>query len=87
MELTAILTTFIDTKYKHHTVFYNGKIVEIDYVDKKREFKIGGMRISDNLPTSEVGFIKTPKAEYYLISDSCRSAKKISVDAMKKYFE
>lgn len=81
------LTQFFTTTYNHHAVFYNGKIVEIDYVDKKREFKVGCKRVIDNLPINSKGFIKTPKSEYYIISHSCKSAKKISEDEIKKYFE
>jgi uncharacterized protein YjfI (DUF2170 family) len=79
-----LLTQFLNTKYNNHAVFYNGKIVEIDYTDKKREFKIGCMRIIDNLPINSIGFVKTPKSEYYIISHSCKSAKKISIDEIKK---
>ena len=76
--LLEMVDTFINTEYKHHAVLYNGKIVIIDYVDKPREFKIGCMRVSDNLSTGDVGFIKTPKSEYFIISNSCRSAKKLT---------
>lgn len=82
-----LLTTFLSTDYKNHAVFYNGKIVEMDYLEKKEQFKYGCMRIADNIAISDVGFIKTPKSQYYIISRSCRTAKKISVDEIKKHFE
>ena len=71
---------FIKESSKNHTVFYNGKAVSMDYLGKKPkdEFKFAGMRIADNLSTGGVGFIKTPKGEYYQVSSANRSAKKVS---------
>ena len=78
------LEAFISTISDHHVVFYNDKIVEMSYVsDKKTEFKIAGMRIADNVGLIGCGYIKTPKGLYYKVSNSNRSAKKISVSEIK----
>ncbi|MFM6152145.1 MAG: hypothetical protein ACKPE3_03945 [Sphaerospermopsis kisseleviana] len=81
------LLQFLTTTYSHNAIFYNEKIVEINYTDKKREFKIGCQRIIDNLPINSQGIIKTPKSEYFLVSHSCKTAKRINEDEIKKYFE
>lgn len=76
----SVASQFVTGQSKNHTVFYNGKVVNMDYLGKKPkdEFKFAGMRIADNLSTGGVGFIKTPKGEFYKVSDSNRSAKKSS---------
>ena len=78
--IPPVASSFIKGNSKNHTVFYNGKVVNMDYLGKKPkdEFKFAGMRIADNLSTSGVGFIKTPKGEYYQVSTANRSAKKVS---------
>ena len=76
----SVASQFVTGQSKNHTIFYNGKIVNMDYLGKKPkdEFKFAGMRIADNLSTGGVGFIKTPKGEFYKVSNSNRSAKKAS---------
>lgn len=76
----SVVSQFVENQSKNHTVLYNGKIVNMDYLGKnpKDEFKFAGMRIADNLSTGGVGFIKTPKGEYFKVSNSNRSAKKVS---------
>jgi hypothetical protein len=76
----SVASQFVSGQSKNHTVFYNGKVVSMDYLGKKPkdEFKFAGMRIADNLSTGGVGFIKTPKGEFYKVSSSNRSAKKSS---------
>ena len=56
-------------------------------MDKKREFKIGCMRIIDNISINSKGFIKTSKSEYYMISHDSKSAKKITLEDLIKNFE
>lgn len=85
--MNHLINNFINSNSKHHQIFYNNKIVIIDYVDKKREFKIGCMRIIDNILIDYKGFIKTPKSEYYMISHDSKSAKKISLEDLIKTFE
>lgn len=82
-----LLTTFLSTNYKNHVVFYNNKIVDMDYVEKKEQFKYGCMRIADNIAISDVGFIKSPKSEFYIVSRGSKTAKKITLDEIKKHFE
>ena len=82
-----LITEFLTTDYKNHVVFYNGKIVEMDYIERKQQFKFGCMRIADNIAISDVGYIKTPKSQYYIVSRNFRTAKKISVDEIIKDFE
>ncbi len=67
---------------KNHVVLYNNKIVDMGYIEGlKHQFKFGAMRIRDNLGTGQtpttVGFIKTPKGEYFSISRDSASAKRI----------
>ena len=59
---------------KHHTAEYNNKIVVMDYVEPKEEFKYACMRIIDN---GANGIITTPDGKRYEISQSSRMAKLI----------
>ena len=85
--MNDLINNFINSNSKHHQILYNNKIVIIDYVDKKREFKIGCMRIIDNISINSKGFIKTSKSEYYMISHDSKSAKKITLEDLIKNFE
>ena len=59
---------------EHHQAIYNGKIVNMDYVDKKDEFKRACMRIIIN---GANGIVKTPKGVCYQVTQSSRKAKRL----------
>jgi len=68
-----------------HTVFYNGKAVDMGYAGTpKEQFKFGAQRIADNLGTgghtSDTGYVKTPDGKYFEVSRSNSSAKPVSAD-------
>lgn len=74
---------FINTDNLNHTVFYNGKIVDMGYAgDQKEQFKFGAMRIADNLGTgetpTEVGFVKTPDGQFYKVTRGKKTAQKVN---------
>lgn len=69
------LREFIELESSHHVVFYDSKIVIMDYLKPEKQFQFGCFRIRDN---ANLGFLKTPKNEYFLITRIHKMAKKIS---------
>lgn len=70
------LREFIDLESSHHVVFYDSKIVIMDYLkSEKKQFQFGCFRIRDN---ANLGFLKTPKNEFFLVSRIHKTAKKVS---------
>lgn len=57
---------------KHHTASYNGKVVVMDYVKPKEEFKYACMRIIDN---GANGIVETPSGQRYEVTQCSRKAK------------
>lgn len=76
-------------KTENHQVYYNGKLVDMGYVpNKKEQFSYAGMRVNDN--NAKEGYIKTPKGEIFKVSQSNRSAKKLSgleFEEANKFFQ
>lgn len=71
-----------------HQVYYNGKVVNMDYIkNPKEQFKYGAQRIADNLGTGghteNVGYVKTPDGKIYEVSRSSRKAKPLTGDALE----
>lgn len=75
------LKEFLEIISDDHVVFYNQKIVSMDYLDKKIQFQFGCFRIRDN---SNFGFIKTPKGEFFEVSRAFKSAKLVSKTQIEK---
>ena len=65
---------------KHHVAAYNGKLVDIDYVnDAKREFMVACQRVVDN---AHAGFVLTPKGKVYsLTRGKGRAAPVVGIEA------
>ena len=86
-ENEAELKTLVKTE--NHQVYYNGKLVDMGYVpNKKEQFNYAGMRVNDN--NAKEGYIKTPKGEIFKVSQSNRSAKKLSgleFEEANKFFQ
>lgn len=61
----------------HHLAFYNNKMVIMNYVDKKEEFKYACMRIRDNINAGDFGYVITPKNKKYLVNRESKIAKLI----------
>lgn len=59
---------------EHHKAIYNNKIVIMDYVSPKEEFKYACMRIIDN---GASGIVECPNGKRYQVSQSNRTAKLI----------
>lgn len=76
-------------KLLNHQIYYNGKIVDMGYVlNPKEQFKLGAMRISDNLGTDKKiketeGYIKTPNGKIYKVNSSSKSAKLLSGEELE----
>ena len=63
-------------------IAYNNKIVPIDYVEgKDRQFKIGAMRIQDNLCTGgytdTIGYLKTKDGKIFVVERGKKLAKEL----------
>jgi hypothetical protein len=69
------LRQFIELESNHHVVFYDSKIVNMDYLKSEKQFQFGCLRIRDN---ANLGFLKTPKNEFFLVTRIHKTAKKIS---------
>jgi len=78
-----MIQEFINSSCKNHLVYYQDKIVEIDYCDFKNQFQIACFKVRDN---SSIGFVKTPKGEYFMVSRQFRSAKKFSEQKILEFF-
>lgn len=75
------LKQFLEIQSTDHVVFYDQKIVSMEYLDKKIQFQFGCYRIRDN---SNFGFIKTPNGEFFEVSRAFKSAKNISKTEIEK---
>jgi len=72
---TKPLLEFLDSSHPHHVIYYNHKWVSMEMFPKREQFKIGCRRIADNAP---IGWIKTPKGEYFEVNRARRLALKIT---------
>jgi len=61
----------------HHLAVYNQKVVVLDYVEKKQEFKWAAIRCADNMSSGTVGYVITPNGEQWLITRESRRAKRV----------
>ena len=76
------LREFIDLQTNHHVVYYDKKIVIMDYLKLEKQFQFGCFRIRDN---ANFGFLKTPKNEFFLVTRVHKTAKKISKIEVKQW--